>query len=63
MSALRGSGVSPGIAVGPALVMERDAAPVFRLAVPAERVEAEAVPDDELAADHDGLRARTSLAT
>ena len=38
---LRGSGVSPGIAVGRALVMERDAAPVFRLAVPAERLDAE----------------------
>lgn len=38
---LRGTGVSPGIAVGRALVMERDAAPVFRLAVPAERLDAE----------------------
>jgi len=34
MSPLRGSGVSPGIAVGRALVMERDAAPIFRLACP-----------------------------
>jgi phosphotransferase system enzyme I (PtsI) len=42
MSRLRGTGVSPGIAVGHALVMERDAAPVFRLAVPADRVEDEA---------------------
>ena len=33
MSTLRGTGVSPGIAVGRALVMERDAAPVFRLAI------------------------------
>ena len=41
MSALRGTGVAPGIAVGRALLMERDAAPVFRLAVPADRVEAE----------------------
>ncbi|HSD28358.1 MAG TPA: phosphoenolpyruvate--protein phosphotransferase [Vicinamibacteria bacterium] len=41
MSALRGTGVSPGIAVGRALVMERDAAPVFRLALPPERVEDE----------------------
>ena len=41
MSLLRGTGVSPGIAVGRALVMERDAAPVFRLAVPADRLEAE----------------------
>lgn len=41
MSHLRGTGVSPGIAVGRALVMERDAAPVFRLAVPPDRVEAE----------------------
>lgn len=28
---MRGTGVSPGIAVGPALVMERDAVPIFRL--------------------------------
>jgi phosphoenolpyruvate-protein phosphotransferase (PTS system enzyme I) len=41
VSALRGTGVSPGIAVGRALVMERDAAPVFRLALPPERVEDE----------------------
>ncbi len=41
MSALRGTGVSPGVAVGRALVMERDAAPVFRLTVPPERVEDE----------------------
>jgi phosphotransferase system enzyme I (PtsI) len=41
MSVLRGAGVSPGVAVGPALVMERDAAPVFRLAVPPDRIEAE----------------------
>ena len=41
MSRLRGTGVSPGIAVGPALVMERDAAPVFRLSVPMEKAESE----------------------
>ncbi len=41
MSVLRGTGVSPGVAVGRALVMERDAAPVFRLALPPERVEDE----------------------
>jgi len=41
VSALRGTGVSPGVAVGRALVMERDAAPVFRLALPPERVEDE----------------------
>jgi len=41
VTALRGTGVSPGIAVGRALVMERDAAPVFRLALPPDRVEAE----------------------
>ncbi len=41
MSALRGTGVSPGIAVGRALVMERDAAPVFRMAVPEGRIEDE----------------------
>ena len=31
MKRLRGVGVSPGIAVGPALVVEREAVPVFRL--------------------------------
>ncbi len=41
MSHLHGTGVSPGIAVGRALVMERDAAPVFRLAVPPDGVEGE----------------------
>jgi phosphotransferase system enzyme I (PtsI) len=41
LSRLRGTGVSPGIAVGHALVMERDAAPVFRLAVDAGHVDAE----------------------
>ncbi len=41
MSPLRGTGVSPGIAVGRALVMERDAAPVFRLALSPDRVEGE----------------------
>jgi phosphotransferase system enzyme I (PtsI) len=35
---LRGTGVSPGIALGPALVMERDAAPVFRLTLAPEDV-------------------------
>ncbi len=41
MSTLHGTGVSPGIAVGRALVMERDAAPVFRLAIEPSRVDAE----------------------
>ncbi len=41
MSRLVGTGVSPGVAVGRALVMERDRAPVFRLAVPRDQVEAE----------------------
>ena len=41
MSQLRGTGVSPGIAVGRALVMERDAAPVFRLSVPMVKAESE----------------------
>jgi phosphotransferase system enzyme I (PtsI) len=41
VSPLRGTGVSPGIAVGRALVMERDAAPVFRLAVPPDGLDAE----------------------
>jgi phosphotransferase system enzyme I (PtsI) len=38
---LRGVGVSAGIAVGPALVVERDAAPVFRLRLSPEAVEPE----------------------
>ncbi len=41
MSPLRGTGVSPGIAVGRALVVERDTAPVFRLALEPAQVEAE----------------------
>lgn len=41
MTTLRGTGVSPGIALGPALVMERDAAPVFRLSLLPDDVEAE----------------------
>jgi phosphotransferase system enzyme I (PtsI) len=38
---LRGIGVSPGIAVGPALVVEREAVPVFRLLLAQEQVEPE----------------------
>jgi len=38
---LRGVGVSPGIAVGPALVVEREAVPVFRLLLAPGQVEAE----------------------
>ena len=38
---LEGIGVSPGIAVGPALVVEREAAAVFRLRLPDDAVEAE----------------------
>ncbi len=58
MSTLRGSGVSPGIAVGPALVMERDEAPIFRLAVPPERVEAELERlEQALVASREQLRA------
>ncbi len=38
MSTLRGTAVSPGIAVGRALVVERDAVPVFRLSVPEEEL-------------------------
>jgi phosphotransferase system enzyme I (PtsI) len=41
MSALRGTAVSPGIAVGRALVVERDAVPVFRLSLAAEEIPAE----------------------
>jgi phosphotransferase system enzyme I (PtsI) len=38
---LLGVGVSPGIAVGPALVLEREAVPVFRLRLSPDQVEAE----------------------
>jgi phosphotransferase system enzyme I (PtsI) len=38
---LKGTGVSPGIAMGPALIVERDAAPVFRLSLAPEEVAAE----------------------
>jgi phosphoenolpyruvate-protein phosphotransferase (PTS system enzyme I) len=38
---LEGIGVSPGLAVGPALVVEREAMPVFRLLVPPEAIECE----------------------
>ncbi len=57
MSCLLGTGVSPGIAVGRALVMERDAAPVFRLGVPPERMEAEVRRLEEaIAASREQLR-------
>ena len=38
---LEGIGVSPGLALGPALVVEREAVPVFRLLVPPEAVDCE----------------------
>ena len=38
---LEGIGVSPGLAVGPALVVEREAVPIFRLLVPPEAVDCE----------------------
>jgi len=38
---LDGIGVSPGLAVGPALVVERETVPVFRLLVPAEAIDCE----------------------
>jgi phosphotransferase system enzyme I (PtsI) len=38
---LVGTGVSPGVAVGPALLVEREAVPVFRLLLPAADVEKE----------------------
>jgi phosphotransferase system enzyme I (PtsI) len=41
VSPLRGAGVSPGIAVGRALVVERDTAPVFRVALEPQQVESE----------------------
>ena len=53
MNPLRGTGVSPGIAVGRALVMERDAAPVFRLSIEPERVE-ERRPAGRAASASDG---------
>ena len=40
---LRGTGVSAGIAVGPALIVERDVAPTFRLPLLPEQVEGEVV--------------------
>jgi phosphotransferase system enzyme I (PtsI) len=58
VSPLRGTGVSPGIAVGRALVMERDRAPVFRLAVPEGRVEGEVLRLEEaISASREQLRA------
>jgi phosphotransferase system enzyme I (PtsI) len=41
MSTLRGTAVSPGIAVGRALVVEKDAVPVFRLNLAPEKIPAE----------------------
>ncbi len=38
---LQGSGVSPGIAVGQALLVEREVVPVFRLLLPPDKVEGE----------------------
>jgi phosphotransferase system enzyme I (PtsI) len=38
---LKGIGVSPGVAVGPALVVEREALPVFRILLAPEAVEGE----------------------
>jgi phosphoenolpyruvate-protein phosphotransferase (PTS system enzyme I) len=38
---LEGIGVSPGVAVGPALIVERESVPVFRLLLPPEAVESE----------------------
>ncbi len=40
---LKGTGVSPGIALGRALIVERDAAPVFRLVLAPEEAEREVV--------------------
>lgn len=41
MTALRGTGVSPGIAVGPALIVEHEVGPVFRLALAPEQIPGE----------------------
>lgn len=41
MSTLRGTAVSPGIAMGRALVVERDAVPVFKLSLPEADIEKE----------------------
>ena len=43
MSTLRGTAVSPGIAVGRALIVERDVVPVFRLSLPQEQIEQEVI--------------------
>lgn len=58
MSGLTGTGVSPGIAVGRAVVMERDAVPIFRLALEPAAVEAEVGRlEQAFAASRDQLRA------
>ena len=41
MTTLRGTGVSPGIAVGPALIVAHEAGPVFRLSLAPEQLEGE----------------------
>ena len=41
MTSLHGAGVSPGIAVGEALLLERESMTVFRLSPAREQVEAE----------------------
>ena len=41
MTSLRGTGVSPGVAVGHALIVEHDAGPVFRLSLTPEQREPE----------------------
>jgi phosphoenolpyruvate-protein phosphotransferase (PTS system enzyme I) len=41
VTALRGTGVSPGIAVGPALIVEHEVGPVFRLALAPEQIPGE----------------------
>jgi len=43
MTSLHGTGVSPGVAVGQALVVEHDAGPVFRLSLSPEEREAEVI--------------------
>ena len=36
---LKGTGVSPGIAVGQALILDQQRAPVFRLVIPPDQIE------------------------
>jgi phosphotransferase system enzyme I (PtsI) len=62
VTTLRGTGVSPGIAVGPALIVQRDAGPVFRMALAPQQVEPELARLEQAlaasAAQLDAIKAR-----